>query len=127
MTVGQIRRVVRRLAPSLDREALLGVVGALWDFDRVRPPLGRCPPPPKRGLPLDRFLGSADAMLDGREFFVRQAIGWVLREEGKRRPDEVVAWLRPRTHRASGVTVREAVEYVSADDREALMGAYRNR
>jgi len=81
--------------------------------------------PLKEGLPLDRFLGYADAMLDEKEFFVRKAIGWVLREEGKRRPDEVVAWLAPRTHRASGVTLREAVKYVAPADRDALMAAYR--
>ncbi len=79
--------------------------------------------PMKRGLPLDRFLRYADAMLDEKEFFVRKAIGWVLREEGKRRPDEVVAWLAPRTHRASGVTMREAVKYLSPEDREVLMAA----
>ncbi len=81
--------------------------------------------PMKRGLPLDRFLRYADALLDEKEFFIRKAIGWVLREEGKRRPDEVVAWLAPRTHRASGVTMREAVKYLSPDDREALMAAYK--
>jgi 3-methyladenine DNA glycosylase AlkD len=83
--------------------------------------------PMKAGLPLDRFLGYADAMLDEKEFFIRKAIGWVLREEGKRGPDEVVAWLAPRTHRSSGVTMREAVKYVSPEDREALMAAYKDR
>ena len=82
-------------------------------------------PMTRAGLPLDRFLRYADAMLDEKEFFVRKAIGWVLRGEGKRRPVEVVAWLSTRTHRASGVTLREAVKYLDADDREALMAAYR--
>lgn len=81
----------------------------------------------KQGLPLDRFLGYADAMLDEREFFIRKAIGWVLREEGKRRPDEVVAWLSTRTDRASGVTMREAVKHLDPDDRAGLMAAYRSR
>jgi 3-methyladenine DNA glycosylase AlkD len=83
--------------------------------------------PMEGGLPLDRFLGYADAMLDEKEFFVRKAIGWVLREQGKRRPDEVVAWLTPRTHRASGVTMREAVKYLPPEDRDELMAAYRDR
>jgi hypothetical protein len=60
-----------------------------------------------------------------REFFIRKAIGWVLREAGKRRPGEVVTWLEPRVHRASGVTMREAVKYLSASDRERLLTAYR--
>ena len=54
-------------------------------------------------------------MLEEREFFIRKAIGWVLREAGKRRPDDVAAWLAPRTDRASGVTMREAVKYLPPD------------
>lgn len=81
--------------------------------------------PIRRGAPMDRFLPRADRMLDEREFFIRKAIGWVLREAGKRRPDEVVAWLAPRTHRASGVTMREAVKYLPAADAERLMVAHR--
>lgn len=83
--------------------------------------------PIRHGAPMDRFLLRADRMLDEREFFIRKAIGWVLREAGKRQPDEVVAWLAPRTHRASGVTMREAVKYVPAADAERLMGAYRTK
>ena len=76
---------------------------------------------------LAPFLRRADAMLDEREFFIRKAIGWVLREVGKRRPAEVAAWLAPRTHRASGVTMREAVRYLEAEDAERLLAAYRER
>jgi 3-methyladenine DNA glycosylase AlkD len=79
----------------------------------------------RNGEPLGDFARYADAMLDEREFFIRKAIGWVLRESGKRRPDEVAAWLAPRTHRASGVTMREAVKYLAEPDRERLM--YRDR
>ena len=71
-----------------------------------------------------RFAGYADAMLAEREFFIRKAIGWVLRETGKRHPDLVAGWLAPRAHRASGVTMREAVKWLPADQRAALMAAY---
>ena len=74
---------------------------------------------------LPRFLGYADAMLDEREFFIRKAIGWVLRETGRKRPAQVRAWLAPRTHRASGVTLREAVKYLPPADAAVLMDAYR--
>jgi hypothetical protein len=47
-----------------------------------------------------------------------------LREVAKKRPAEVAAWLAPRTHRASGVTMREAVRRLPAADRERLMAAY---
>jgi 3-methyladenine DNA glycosylase AlkD len=75
----------------------------------------------------DRFVDLADSMLDEREFFVRKAIGWVLREAGKRRPGLVADFLRPRVTRVSGVTVREAVRYLEPADRDALMAAYTSR
>ena len=83
--------------------------------------------PLRAGADLAPFLRRADLMLDETEFFIRKAIGWVLREVGKRRPAEVAAWLRPRTHRASGVTMREAVKYLRADDAGRLMTAYREK
>lgn len=72
-----------------------------------------------------QFARYADPQLEETEFFIRKAIGWVLREVAKQRPDLVVAWLGPRTHRASGVTVREAVKYLPEADRERLLAAYR--
>jgi 3-methyladenine DNA glycosylase AlkD len=81
----------------------------------------------KNGAPLDQFARYADAMLDEKEFFIRKAIGWVLREVGKQRPDEVYAWLAPRTARVSGVTIREAVKYLEPQQREVLMAAYREK
>ena len=81
--------------------------------------------PIRNGARMDRFLARADRMLEEKEFFIRKAIGWVLREAGKKRPDEVAAWLAPRTHRASGVTMREAVKYLPPTDADRLMAAYR--
>jgi 3-methyladenine DNA glycosylase AlkD len=82
--------------------------------------------PLRRGDPanFERFAGYADAMLEEREFFIRKAIGWVLRETGKRQPGLVADWLAPRAHRASGVTMREAVKWLPAGQRDALMAAY---
>jgi len=67
-----------------------------------------------------RFGGYADSMLDEKEFFIRKAIGWVLRETSKKQPDLVYEWLLPRAQRASGVTLREAEKYLSAKQRETL-------
>lgn len=72
---------------------------------------------------FDRFGRYADAMLEEREFFIRKAIGWVLRDTSKRRPRLVADWLRPRATRASGVTVREAVKYLPEPDRDAIRAA----
>ena len=77
--------------------------------------------PLKAGADFDHFGGWADAMLGEREFFIRKAIGWVLREAGKSRKTEVYEWLLPRAGRASGVTIREAVKYLDADQREAIL------
>ena len=81
----------------------------------------------KGGGDLSSFLHRADGMLDEKEFFIRKAIGWVLREVSKKRPDEVIAWLALRTHRASGVTMREAVRYLPPAEGERLMTAYREK
>jgi 3-methyladenine DNA glycosylase AlkD len=83
--------------------------------------------PLKHGASFRRFAGYADGMLDETEFFIRKAIGWVLRETGKRRPQEVFEWLAPRTARVSGVTIREAVKYLDPDQRDELLNAYREK
>ncbi len=72
---------------------------------------------------FDRFARYADAMLEEKEFFIRKAIGWVLRDTGKLRPELVFAWLLPRASRASGVTLREAVKYLGEADRAAILAA----
>lgn len=62
------------------------------------------------GGDFERFGRLADRVLDEREFFVRKAIGWVLRDTGRRRPELVAAWARPRWARMSGVTRREVAK-----------------
>jgi 3-methyladenine DNA glycosylase AlkD len=80
--------------------------------------------PLRRGAgDFDRFSRYADAMLDEREFFIRKAIGWVLRDTARKRPDMVYEWLLPRAARASGVTIREAVKPLSETQRAAVLAA----
>jgi 3-methyladenine DNA glycosylase AlkD len=79
----------------------------------------------KNGAPFEPFAHRADRLLDEKEFFIRKAIGWVLRETSRKRPDEVFRWIAPRAHRASGVTMREAVKYLDRRRAERLMRAYR--
>jgi 3-methyladenine DNA glycosylase AlkD len=59
-----------------------------------------------------RFCRYAEQMLGETEFFIRKAIGWVLREVSKSHPDEVRAWVEPHLDVMSGVTRREAVKYL---------------
>lgn len=56
----------------------------------------------------ERFVRYADGMLAEKEFFLRKAIGWVLRETAKKRPERVAAFLAERGSRVSGLTRREA-------------------
>jgi 3-methyladenine DNA glycosylase AlkD len=72
---------------------------------------------------FEQFGRYADAMLEEREFFIRKAIGWVLRDTARKRPDLVYDWLLPRAGRASGVTMREAVKPLSEAQRRAILAA----
>lgn len=119
--VGRLNKGDPKMEPILDRWA------ADPDFWIRRSSLLAELIPHRAGAPLEPFLRRADAMLEEKEFFIRKAIGWVLREVGKKRPDDVVAWLAPRTARASGVTMREAVRYLPEGDGERLMTAYREK
>ncbi len=67
-----------------------------------------------------RFTRYADTLLDDREFFVAKAIGWVLRDTGRRRPDMVLEWVEPRFTRMTPVTAREAIKPFSPDVQERL-------
>ena len=72
---------------------------------------------------FERFSRYADSMLEEKEFFVRKAIGWVLRETGKKRPDMVYDWVLRRAGRVSGVTLREAVKPLSQQQRTEVLAA----
>ena len=67
-----------------------------------------------------RFVRYADPLLEDREFFIRKAIGWLLREAVKTQPARVVAFVGPRARRLSGVTWREATRKLPASTRKQL-------
>lgn len=71
----------------------------------------------------DRFCRYADARWEEKEFFIRKAIGWVLRDTSRKRPDLVFEFLLPRAKTASGVTMREAIKYLSDEQRSAVLAA----
>jgi len=76
---------------------------------------------------LAAFGRLADPLLEDREFFIRKAIGWVLRDAGKRDPAGVAAWLLPRAARAAPLTVREAVKHLPAASAARIRRAARGR
>jgi len=71
---------------------------------------------------LARFTRYAESMLGEREFFIRKAIGWVLREISKREPGWVAGWTERHVGVMSGVTFREAVRRLPADEASRLRG-----
>ena len=82
----------------------------------------------RRGQPdLARFERYATPMLTEREFFIRKAIGWVLREISKQDPAYVAAWTRRHLDAMSGVTFREAVRRLPEADAAGLRSAYATR
>jgi 3-methyladenine DNA glycosylase AlkD len=75
----------------------------------------------RRGRPdLARFARYAEPLLAEREFFIRKAIGWVLREISKHDPDWVASWTEQHLSAMSGVTFREAVRRLPAAEAERL-------
>jgi 3-methyladenine DNA glycosylase AlkD len=112
----------------VERHPELGAVLDRWAADadfwiRRSALLALLVPLRRGGGDFPRFTRYAEAMLEEREFFIRKAIGWVLRDTARKRPDLVYAWLLPRVARASGVTLREAVKPLSPEQRAALLAA----
>ena len=76
---------------------------------------------------FDLFAGFASQMVEEKEFFIRKAIGWVLRDTSKKRPELAYDFLSPHIDRVSGLTLREGYKYLPEEQREELMERYRSR
>ncbi len=59
-------------------------------------------------------------MLTEKEFFIRKAIGWVLREVGRQRPQLAFEFLRAHRAQLSGLTLREGSRRLPPAMRAAL-------
>ena len=66
------------------------------------------------------FAALAAPMLPEKEFFIRKAIGWVLREVGHRRPQLAFEFLRAHRAQLSGLTLREGSRRLPPAMRAAL-------
>jgi 3-methyladenine DNA glycosylase AlkD len=62
----------------------------------------------------------AGSMLAEREFFIRKAIGWVLREVSKTRPELTYGFLRKHGDRVSRLSLQEGAKYLPGPQRVAL-------
>jgi 3-methyladenine DNA glycosylase AlkD len=74
-----------------------------------------------------RFVATADRLVGDHDVVVAKALGWVLRDTGRRRPDLVEHWLLPRLDQVAMVTRREAVKPLPDAVREALTPVPRPR
>jgi O-6-methylguanine DNA methyltransferase len=108
---------IQIVGPLVERDSKLNARLDRWvkdpDFWIRRSALLALLLPLRRGAgDWPRFVRYADALLHEKEFFIRKAIGWVLREVAKKHPDRVRAFLDEREGTVSGVTRREAERYL---------------
>jgi 3-methyladenine DNA glycosylase AlkD len=66
------------------------------------------------------FAHFASRMVGEREFFIRKAIGWVLRDVSRKRPELAFAFLAEHINRVSGLTLREGSKYLPARQQQEL-------
>ncbi len=59
-----------------------------------------------------RLFGYAAQLADEKEFFIRKAIGWALRDYARWNPQAVTDFLQENRNHLSGLTVREAAKHL---------------
>jgi 3-methyladenine DNA glycosylase AlkD len=67
----------------------------------------------KRKTDLDLLYACIAPSLDSKEFFLRKAIGWALRQYAWTDPDEVRRYVAANDHRLSGLSKREALKNIA--------------
>jgi 3-methyladenine DNA glycosylase AlkD len=72
------------------------------------------------GGDFEHFAQLARPMLGEREFFIRKAIGWVLRSTAKRTPKRTYDFVAQHAAEMSGLTFREATRNLPARQIKAL-------
>jgi 3-methyladenine DNA glycosylase AlkD len=72
---------------------------------------------------FELFARIAAPMLGEKELFIRKAIGWVLREVSKKRPELVFGFLEAHRGKPSGLTFREASKYLPPAMQKTLKAA----
>ncbi len=75
----------------------------------------------RKGLALDAVYGVARRLHGDREDLIQKAVGWMLREAGKRDPARLERYLKANVHLIPRTTFRYAIERFSAADRRRLL------
>lgn len=66
----------------------------------------------KEKTDLRLLYACIEPSLDSKEFFLRKAIGWALRQYAKTNPDEIVRYVDEHSEQLSGLSKREALKNV---------------
>lgn len=69
---------------------------------------------------FDHFARMAEPLLGDPEFFVRKAIGWVLRSTAKRTPQRTYAFVEKHARALSGLSYREATRALTPAQQKKL-------
>ena len=69
---------------------------------------------------FDHFARMAVPMLSETEFFIRKAIGWVLRSTAKRTPERTYAFVEKHARELSGLSFREATRALTPTQQKKL-------
>lgn len=72
------------------------------------------------GGDFDHFARLAAPMLSEREFFIRKAIGWVLRSTAKRTPERTYAFVEKHARELAPLSFREATRALSVAQQKKL-------
>jgi len=71
-----------------------------------------CQNPAKRETDLEFLYACIEPSLDSKEFFLRKAIGWALRQYARTDPSEIERYVTANRNRLSGLSKREALKNV---------------
>ena len=66
----------------------------------------------KQDTDLELLYACIEPSLGSREFFLRKAIGWALRQHAWTDPSEIRRYVRLNRHRLSPLSIREALKHV---------------
>lgn len=70
------------------------------------------------------FSRFASGMLGEKDFFIRKAIGWILRDISRKRPELTEAFLNEHLHAVSGLTFREGSRHLPEPAQQLLRARY---
>ncbi|MBK7864629.1 MAG: DNA alkylation repair protein [Archangiaceae bacterium] len=63
-------------------------------------------------MDLELLYDCIEPSMDSKEFFLRKAIGWALRQYARRDPAEVARYVKKNAARLSGLSKREALKHI---------------